>query len=44
VNDVPVKSVKEFTELMKKKKSGDLIILSGTYEDFPKEFNYAIRL
>jgi Do/DeqQ family serine protease len=44
VNDTPVKSVKEFNELMKKKKTGDLVILSGTYEDFPKEFNYAIRL
>lgn len=44
VNDAPVKSVKEFNELMKKKKTGDLVILSGTYEDFPKEFNYAIRL
>jgi serine protease Do len=44
VNDVPVKSVKEFNELLKKKKAGDLIILSGTYEDFPREFNYAFRL
>jgi len=44
VNDVPVKSVKEFTELIKKKKAGELIILSGTYEDFPREFNYAFRM
>ena len=44
VNDVPVKSVKEFTDLMKKKKQGDLVILSGTYEDFPREFNYAFRM
>ena len=44
VNDVPVSSSKEFTELMKKKKQGDLIILSGTYEDFPREFNYAFRM
>jgi len=44
VNDVPVKSVKEFTELLKKKKQGDLIIFSGTYEDFPREFNYAFRM
>jgi serine protease Do len=44
VNDVTVKSVKEFTELMKKKKQGDLVIFSGTYEDFPREFNYAFRM
>jgi Do/DeqQ family serine protease len=44
VNEVTVKSVKEFTELMKKKKQGDLVIFSGTYEDFPREFNYAFRM
>jgi Do/DeqQ family serine protease len=44
VNDEPVKSVKEFNELLKKKKVGDLIILTGTYEDFPREFNYAFRM
>jgi serine protease Do len=44
MNDTPVKSVKEFNELLKKKKPGELVILSGTYEDFPKEFNYAFRM
>jgi serine protease Do len=44
VNDTPVKSVKEFNEIIKNKKSGELIILSGTYEDFPREFNYAFRM
>lgn len=44
VNDQAVRSVKEFTEVMKKKKPGDLVILSGTYEDFPREFNYAFRM
>lgn len=44
VNDVAVKSVKDVNELLKKKKPGELIILSGTYEDFPKEFNYAFRM
>ncbi len=43
INDVPVNSVEEFNELINKKKQGDLIILSGTYEDFPREFNYAFR-
>ncbi len=44
VNDVPVKSVKEFRELMRNKSAGELIILSGTYQDFPREFNYAFRM
>lgn len=44
VNEVTVKSVKEFNELLKKKKPGELVILSGTYEDVPREFNYAFRL
>ena len=44
VNDQQVKSVKEFNELLKNKKTGDLIILTGTYEDFPREFNYAFRM
>ena len=44
VNDTQVKSVKEFNELLKKKKPGDLVILSGTYDDFPREFNYAFRM
>ncbi|HEY9009135.1 MAG TPA: Do family serine endopeptidase [Ohtaekwangia sp.] len=44
VNETPVKSVKEFNELLKKKKIGELVILSGTYEDVPREFNYAFRM
>jgi serine protease Do len=44
VDDTPVKSVKEVNEIIKKKKSGELLTLSGTYEDFPREFNYALRL
>jgi serine protease Do len=44
VNDQPVTTVQEFNDIIKKKKQGDLIILSGTYEDFPREFNYAFRM
>lgn len=44
VNDVKVSSAKEVNELLKKKKQGDMVILSGTYEDFPREFNYAFRM
>ena len=44
VNDKPVKSVKEFNELIKNKKAGELVILSGTYKNNPKsEYNYAFR-
>jgi serine protease Do len=44
VNDEAVKSVKDFNTLLKKKKEGDLVILSGTYENLPREFNYAFRM
>lgn len=44
INDKPVKSVKEFNEMLKAKKAGDLVILTGTYADFPREFNYAFRM
>jgi serine protease Do len=44
VNDTPVKSVKAFNELLKSKRSGELVILSGTYKQNPKsEYNYAFR-
>jgi len=44
VNDKSIKSVKEFNALLETKKAGDLIILTGTYEDYPREFNYAFRM
>ena len=44
INDEKVKSVKEANELLKKKKAGEMVILSGTYEDLPREFNYAFRM
>lgn len=44
VNDRPVKSVKEFNEMLRDKRAGELVILSGTYKDNPKsEYNYAFR-
>lgn len=44
VNDRPVRSVEEFNDLIKAKKSGELVILSGTYRQNPKsEYNYAFR-
>jgi len=44
VNEEPVTSVKQFNEVLKKKKVGELVILTGTYEDFPREYNYAFRM
>lgn len=44
VNDQPVSSVKGFTDLLKKKKAGDMVILSGVYEGRSGEFNYAFRM
>lgn len=44
VNDRPVKSVKEFYEVLKAKEPGELVILSGTYREVPNsEYNYAFR-
>lgn len=44
VNETPVKSVKEFNELLKRKKAGELVILSGRYENSLREYNYAFRM
>ncbi len=44
VNDVEVKSVKEFNEIVKKKKAGDLLTLSGIYSDYAREYIYAVRI
>lgn len=44
INEVPVKSVKEFNEIMKKKKPGELVILTGRYENSPREYNEAFRM
>jgi serine protease Do len=44
VNDTPVKSVKEVNELLKKKKSGELVILSGKYENSRRDYYYAFKM
>jgi serine protease Do len=44
INDVEVRTVKEVNSILEKKKEGEMVILSGTYEDFPREFNYAFRM
>ena len=44
IDDKEVKSAKEVTEILKKKNEGDLVTFSGVYEDFPREYIYAIRM
>jgi len=44
VNDAEIKSAKELNEFLKKKKPGDLVTFSGIYEDYPREYIYAIRM
>ncbi|CAN5182624.1 Do family serine endopeptidase [soil metagenome] len=44
MNDRTVKTAKEVNELLKSKKSGDLITFSGVYEDYPREYIYAVRI
>ena len=44
VNEEPVKSVKELNAILKKKKAGELVILSGVYENSAREYNYAFRM
>lgn len=44
VDDNAVKSVKEVNEILKKKKTGELITFAGLYEDYPREYIYALRM
>ncbi|CAN5495363.1 Do family serine endopeptidase [soil metagenome] len=44
INDKEVKSAREVNEFLKSKKAGDLITFSGVYENYPREYIYAIRI
>lgn len=44
VNETPVSSTKELNAALEKIKSGEIVTLSGTYEDFPREFLYSFRM
>jgi Do/DeqQ family serine protease len=44
VDDTKVKSAKEVNEILKKKKAGDLLTFSGVYENYSREYIYAIRM
>ncbi|MEJ0031451.1 MAG: Do family serine endopeptidase [Bacteroidota bacterium] len=44
IDNTPVKSAKEANELIKRKKSGETILFAGVYEDYPREYIYAMRM
>jgi S1-C subfamily serine protease len=44
IDNTPVKSAKQANELLKQKKSGETILFSGVYEDYPREYIYALRM
>ena len=44
IDDKAVKTSKEANEILSRKKSGDLITFSGVYEDYPREYIYAVRM
>lgn len=44
IDDAVIKSVKEVDEILKKKKAGDLITIAGVYEDYPREYIFALRM
>jgi serine protease Do len=44
IDDIAVKSVKEVETILKKKKAGDLITIAGVYEDYPREYIFALRM
>ncbi|GHM99805.1 serine protease [Cytophagales bacterium WSM2-2] len=43
LDDKPVKSADQVSELLKKKKPGDQVTLAGVYPDYPREYLYAFR-
>jgi Do/DeqQ family serine protease len=44
IDNTPVKSAKEANELLKRKKEGETILFAGVYEDYPREYIYALRM
>lgn len=44
VDNKPVKSAKEVNEILKKKHSGDQVIFGGRYENYPREYLFALRM
>jgi serine protease Do len=43
IDNVSVKSAKEANDILRRKKSGDLITFEGIYPDYPREYIYALK-
>ncbi|HMJ69451.1 MAG TPA: Do family serine endopeptidase [Cyclobacteriaceae bacterium] len=43
IDNTPVKSAKAANELLKRKKEGETILFAGVYQDYPREYIYALR-
>lgn len=44
IDNTPVKSAKQANDLIKQKKAGETILFAGVYEDYPREYIYALRM
>lgn len=44
IDNKPVKTAREVNAIIKSKKTGELITFSGVYEDFAREYIYAVRM
>jgi serine protease Do len=44
INDTPVDSVKEVNEILKKTKTGELVVLAGKYPNSQRDYYYAFKM
>ncbi|MFN5170170.1 MAG: Do family serine endopeptidase [Cyclobacteriaceae bacterium] len=44
VDDKPVKSAADLNTILKNKKPGETVVFAGVYEDYPREYIYALRM
>lgn len=44
IDNVPVKTAKQANDILKSKKAGETILFAGVYEDYPREYIYALRM
>lgn len=44
IDSTPVKSVKQANELLTRKKPGETVLFTGVYENFSREYIYALRM
>lgn len=44
IDNTPIKTVKDANAILERKKSGETILFAGVYEDYPREYIYALRM